>query len=58
MRAVIYDGLSIGDWTVIGAGSLVNKDIPQGMIAYGAPAKIIRENTEMDFERYKAKRGL
>jgi acetyltransferase-like isoleucine patch superfamily enzyme len=58
MNAIIFDGLYIGDWAIIGAGSLVNKDMPRGVIAYGAPAKIIRENEEVDFFRYKAKRGL
>ena len=58
MNATIRNHLYIGDWTVIGAGSLVTKDMPQGVVAYGAPAKVIRENDEVDFERYKAKRTI
>ena len=54
-RATILERLYIGDWTVIGAASLVNKDIPQGVIAYGVPAKAIRQNDEVDFRRYSAK---
>ncbi|EQG75993.1 maltose O-acetyltransferase domain protein [Clostridioides difficile DA00165] len=36
-------GVTIGD-VVIGAGSIVTKDIPSNMIAYGNPCRIIREN--------------
>lgn len=34
----VIKGANIGDGTVIGAGSLVNKDIPGGVIAFGTPA--------------------
>ena len=44
MNCSILDGITIGDWTVIGAGSTVTKDIPNGVIAFGSPAKVIREN--------------
>ena len=36
--------VTIGDNVVIGAGSIVTKDIPSNMIAYGNPCRIIREN--------------
>jgi acetyltransferase-like isoleucine patch superfamily enzyme len=39
----ILPGVSIGDGSVIGANSVVTKDIPPGVIAAGAPAVIIRE---------------
>jgi len=35
----------IGDFTLIGAHSNVTRDIPPGVIAYGNPCKVIRENT-------------
>lgn len=38
----VCKGVSIGDHTVIGANSVVTKDIPIGAIAAGCPAKIIR----------------
>jgi sugar O-acyltransferase (sialic acid O-acetyltransferase NeuD family) len=41
--ATILDGLRIGDGSVIGAGSLVTKDVPDAVVAYGAPAKVVRE---------------
>ena len=40
--AVICPGVSIGDRSIIGAGSVVTKDIPADVIAAGNPCKIIR----------------
>lgn len=39
-RAVILDGVNIGDGAVIGAGAVVTKDLPEYSIAAGVPAKI------------------
>lgn len=41
--SVIMPGVTIGDGAVIGAGSLVTKDIPAWTIAVGRPAKVVRE---------------
>lgn len=38
----IIDKITIGNNAIVGAGSCVTKDIPDGVIAYGSPAKIIR----------------
>lgn len=40
---IVLKNVHIGDNCVIGAGSVVNKDIPSGCIAAGIPAKVIRE---------------
>jgi len=42
LGVTILDRLNIGENTVIGSGSLVIKDIPDNVLAYGNPAKIIR----------------
>ena len=42
--AVILPGIRIGRNSVIGAGSVVNKDIPSDSIAIGVPAKVIHKN--------------
>lgn len=42
-KVVILPGVTIGDWCIIGAGSIVTKDIPSYCIACGNPAKIIKE---------------
>lgn len=44
VRSIILPGIKIGNQVVIGAGSVVTKDIPSNCIAAGNPAKIIREN--------------
>ena len=48
----ILPGVSIGDNSVIGAGSVVNKDIPAGILAAGNPCRVIREINEADRHRY------
>lgn len=40
--AKILDGVTIGRNCVIGAGSVVNRSLPPGAIAVGAPARIVR----------------
>lgn len=41
-------GVKVGDGTVIGAGSVVTKDIPSGVLAVGNPCRVVRELTEED----------
>lgn len=48
----ILPGVTIGDNSVIGAGSVVNKDIPSGVIAVGNPCRVLREITEEDRKKY------
>lgn len=43
-NVVVLPGVKIGDNTVIGAGSIVNKDIPSNVIAVGNPCKVIKTN--------------
>jgi len=45
-NAVILPGITIGQYAVIGAGSIVTRDIPDCAIAAGNPARIIGENEE------------
>jgi galactoside O-acetyltransferase len=44
--------VTIGDDTVIGAGSVVTKDIPSGVVAVGNPCRVVREIGERDREYY------
>ncbi len=42
LGVTIMDRLNIGENTVVGSGSLVTKDLPDNVLAYGNPARIIR----------------
>lgn len=47
-NTTVIGGVTIGDNVVIGAGSVVTKDIPAGYLAYGNPCRPIRPITEAD----------
>jgi sugar O-acyltransferase (sialic acid O-acetyltransferase NeuD family) len=42
LGATIFDRITIGENTVIGSGAVVTKDIPDNVLVYGVPARIIR----------------
>jgi sugar O-acyltransferase (sialic acid O-acetyltransferase NeuD family) len=41
--AIVMEGLTIGRMTIIGAGAVVTRDVPDGVVAVGTPARILRE---------------
>ncbi|QHC67972.1 sugar O-acetyltransferase [Rathayibacter sp. VKM Ac-2759] len=43
---IVCPGVSIGDDSVIGAGSVVTRDIPAGVVAVGNPARVLRSIAE------------
>lgn len=55
--AVINPGLRIGNHVIIGANAVVTKDIPDGCIAAGNPAKIIKVNIKLHNDGYMICRG-
>ncbi|MDZ4275509.1 MAG: DapH/DapD/GlmU-related protein [Erythrobacter sp.] len=46
-ESIILPGITVGDSCVIGAGSVVTKDVPPRSIVAGNPAKVIRSNIEV-----------
>lgn len=48
----VLPGVTIGSNTVIGAGSVVNRDIPDGVVAVGNPCRVLRRITEEDKKKY------
>lgn len=50
--AILLPGVHIGDGTVIGAGSVVTKDIPANVVAVGNPCRVLRPIDERDREYY------
>lgn len=51
-NSVVLPGVTIGDNSVIGAGSIVTRDIPANVVAVGNPCRVLREITETDREYY------
>ena len=49
---IVLPGITIGDNSVIGAGSVVIRDIPANVVAVGNPCKVIRKIGEHDREFY------
>lgn len=52
-NVVVCPGVSVGENCVIGAGSVVTRDIPANSFAAGNPCRVIREITEKDSMKYK-----
>ena len=52
-NVTVCPGVTIGNGCVIGAGSVVTRDIPDHTFAAGVPCRVIREITEADSMRYK-----
>ena len=52
-NVTVLPGVTIGENTIIGAGSVVNKSIPSNVVAVGNPCKVKRLITEEDKKKYK-----
>lgn len=46
VNAGFIPGVSVGHWSTIGAGAIVNKSIPSNVTAIGVPAKVVKEKEE------------
>jgi acetyltransferase-like isoleucine patch superfamily enzyme len=45
---IVCPGVTIGDNTVVGAGSVVTGDLPAGVVAFGSPARVQRPIDDRD----------
>lgn len=52
-NVVVCPGVTIGDGCVIGAGSVVTRNVPANCFAAGNPARVVREIGESDSMKYK-----
>lgn len=48
MESFVLPGVTVGEGAIVGAGSLVTKDIPAWTVATGRPAKVIKQITERE----------
>ena len=55
---IVMPGVTIGDNVVIGAGSIVTKDIPSNVVAVGNPCRVLRAVGEHDREFYDKNRKI
>ena len=55
---IVVPGITIGDNTVIGAGSVVTKDIPANVVAVGNPCHVLRPISEHDKEYFYRDRKI
>ena len=55
---IVVPGVTIGDNTVIGAGSVVTKDIPANVVAVGNPCRVLRPISEHDREYFYRDRKI
>lgn len=51
-QVVILPGVTIGKGAIIGAGSVVTKDIPPMTVTVGVPCKVIRQITDDDLNEF------
>ena len=55
---IVLPGITIGDNTVVGAGSVVTKDLPPNVVAVGNPCRVLREINDRDKEYYFKNRQI
>jgi galactoside O-acetyltransferase len=55
---IVMPGVTIGDNTVVGAGSIVTKDLPANVVAVGNPCRVLREINDRDKEFYYKDRRI
>lgn len=56
INVLILPGVSIGEGAVIGAGSVVTKDVPAFAIVGGNPARVLKMRDQQKFERLKSEK--
>ena len=54
---IVLSGVRIGKGAVIGAGSVVNRSIPDGVIAAGVPARVLKTRSELGVKSLKVNTG-
>ena len=50
-HSVVMPGITVGENSIVGAFSFVNKDVPENVVAAGVPIKVIRKLTEDEIKK-------
>ncbi|MDQ4142561.1 MAG: hypothetical protein M3198_02275 [Actinomycetota bacterium] len=53
LGCVILPGVSIGEGAMVGAGSIVSRDVPSGVLAFGSPCRVIRSLQPEELADYR-----
>lgn len=51
-HSVIMPGVTVGENSIVGAFSLVNKDIPKNTLAFGVPLKLVKKLNKEELKKY------
>jgi acetyltransferase-like isoleucine patch superfamily enzyme len=54
---IVLDGVRIGQGAVVGAGSVVTRDVPAGAVAVGSPARVVKMRSELGSPRASVAEG-
>lgn len=47
-HSIIMPGVTVGEYSIVGAFSFVNHDIPEGVVAFGVPARVVKKLDKKD----------
>lgn len=50
VNSTLFAGVTIGEYSIVGAGSVVTKDIPSFSLAYGVPSRVVRSYTKDEIQ--------
>ena len=57
-RVIILPGVTIGNGAVIGAGAVISRNVPEGAVVVGNPAKVVRFRDKSTFDKLIAEEGV
>ena len=55
---IVLDGVRIGKGAVVGAGSVVTKDLPEDSISFGVPARVVKMRDDLDIDHFGDKKRI
>jgi maltose O-acetyltransferase len=56
-RVIILPGVTIGNGAVVGAGAVISRDVPEGAVVVGNPARVVRYRDKSVFDKLRTEEG-